>query len=256
MFTRSSSLPRRGLRGRLAVVDLVKFLSKRPFTVLFSGGKDSLATLLWVLDNVPNDNWNILYIEITGNTHSLCNEYVYSVVRSLGLEDKFIHEWREGLDFFKCVKEWGVPLLGIYRWCMWQFKVKVMEQYSHITQVTGIKRSDSHRRRKTKTIEVMKTGFISVNPILSWSKEDVLDYIKEHGMALNPCYSIYGHSGNCMFCPYHSKRQIVLTLQDQEWRDKILNALAYAKGKIARETAERWRRLSGQAVLLEVANRV
>ena len=233
--------------------DLVKFLNSRFFTVLFSGGKDSLATLLWVIDNIDHDNWNVLYIEISGNTHPLCTEYVYSVVRSLGIEDKLIHEWRKDLDFFECVKKWGIPLLGIYRWCMWQFKVKIIERYGHLTQVLGIKMSDSHRRRKVKPIDVIKsTGHVIVSPILGWTTEDVIDYIKEHGIPLNPCYTLFGHSGNCMFCPYHNKKQIILTMQDPEWRARILDALQYAKGKIAREVARKWLKISRQSVLLKV----
>ncbi len=237
--------------------DLAGFLSKRPFTVLFSGGKDSLAALLWVLDNVQSDGWNVLYVEVTGNTHPICNEYVYSVVRSLGLEDRFIHGRREDLDFFECVKKWGIPLLGIYRWCLWQFKHKVFQKYGHTTQVTGIRRSDSTRRRKARPIDVFKaTGHVSVNPILDWSREDVLDYIREHGVPINPCYDIYGHSANCVFCPYHSKRQVILTLQDPEWRGKILDALRYARGRMAREKADMWYRLSTQTLLAEVKDHV
>jgi len=51
----------------------------RSFYVLFSGGKDSLATLLWVMENVNNDNWKILYTEVTGNTSPLCTEYVRKI---------------------------------------------------------------------------------------------------------------------------------------------------------------------------------
>jgi 3'-phosphoadenosine 5'-phosphosulfate sulfotransferase (PAPS reductase)/FAD synthetase len=34
----------------------------RDFTVLWSGGKDSTAVLLWVLENVNHTAWNVLYI--------------------------------------------------------------------------------------------------------------------------------------------------------------------------------------------------
>ena len=241
---------------RSDVIDLAKFLSKRPFTILFSGGKDSLASLLWVLDNVPSDNWNVLYVEVTGNTHPICNEYVYSVVRSLGLEDRFIHGRREDLDFFECVKKWGVPLLGIYRWCMWHFKVKVIEQYAHVTQVTGIKRSDSNRRRKVKTLDVTRSGFIMVNPVLTWNDGEVMDYIREHGVPLNPCYNLYGHSANCVFCPYHSKKQIVLTLQDPVWASKIVHVLGFSRGRLSREVARRWLKYLGQTVLGMPSNEV
>jgi len=228
-----------------------RFLSRRPFTVLFSGGKDSLAALLWVLDNVRHDNWDVLYIEVTGNTHQLCNKYVHKIVRDLGLEERFIHAKREDLDFFECVKKWGVPLLGIYRWCMWHFKIKVVQKYSHLTQVTGIKKSDSYHRRNVKPIDVVRaTKFITVNPILEWSTGEVIDFIKEHGVRLNPCYDLIGHSGNCVFCPYHNKKQIVLTLQDPEWRARILGALQYAKGRLSRKIARRWMKLAKQSVLV------
>jgi len=228
----------------------IRFLNSRCFTVLFSGGKDSLASLLWVLDNVKHDNWNILYIEITGNTHTLCNEYVYNVIRGLGLEDKFVHAKREDLDFFECLKKWGIPLIGVYRWCMWQFKVKVLEKYSYITQVTGIKQSDSYRRRNVKLIDIVKaTRNIIVNPIIEWTTDDVIDYIKEHGVPLNPCYDVLGHSGNCVFCPYHNKRQIFLTLQDPEWRGKILDTIRYNKGPIGKRIANQWFKLSRQTTI-------
>ena len=65
-----------------------RILNKHRFTVLWSGGKDSTAALLWVLDHVKHDNWNILYVEITGNTHRLCTEYVLKTARGLDVEDK------------------------------------------------------------------------------------------------------------------------------------------------------------------------
>ncbi|RLE90745.1 MAG: hypothetical protein DRN04_14415 [Thermoprotei archaeon] len=63
------------------MAEATKLLNSTKFTVLFSGGKDSLAVLLWVLDNISHDNWNILYIEVTGNTHYLCSEYVKKICR-------------------------------------------------------------------------------------------------------------------------------------------------------------------------------
>ena len=216
-------------------VDPVEYLNSHRFTVLFSGGKDSLATLLWVLDNVQHEDWNILYVEITGNTHPLCNEYVHTIAGELGVKNKLIHAKREDLDFFQCMKKWGMPILGKYRWCMNQFKLKVMQKHSHLIQVSGVRASDSPRRRKLPIIELFRmTGNITVKPIYKWSKKQVLEYIKNWGIPLNPCYRIYGHSGNCMFCPYHGKKEIILTLQDPYWRQKILSCLACQRGKTVR----------------------
>ena len=69
-------------------LDPREFLKDREFTVLWSGGKDSTATLLWVLDNVKHDNWDVLYIEVTGNTHPLCTQYVVDTAKQLGIYNK------------------------------------------------------------------------------------------------------------------------------------------------------------------------
>ncbi|RLF21640.1 MAG: hypothetical protein DRN15_10780 [Thermoprotei archaeon] len=234
-------------------VDPVKFLSERRFTVLFSGGKDSLAALLWICDNIPHRDWNVVYVEVTGNTHPACNEYVHKVISMLGLEERFVHAKREDLDFFEGVKKWGIPLIGQMRWCLYQFKIKVWDKHSHLTQVTGIKRSDSNRRSKAHLIEYMRLGkSVVVNPILTWKTGDVLDYIREHGIPINPCYEMYRHSGNCMFCPYHSKRKIALTLQDPYWREKIIGALRCVKAprsESMRRILRLWLKHDGQMPL-------
>jgi len=219
------------------------FLSRRSFTVLFSGGKDSLAALLWVLENVPHSNWDVLYIEVTGNTHPRCTAYVGEICAELGILDRLGVARRVDLDFFECIGRWGLPLIGKWRWCLWQFKVRVMRRRSRPVQVAGIKRSDSYRRRTAKPVEYYKqSGFVVVSPLLEWSKAKVLDYIRERGVRLNPCYALYGHSGNCMFCPYHDRKKVVLTLRDPEWREKILSALARVKrgGRLVEEKKRLW----------------
>ncbi|RLE95627.1 MAG: hypothetical protein DRJ96_08235 [Thermoprotei archaeon] len=234
-------------------VNPIRFLNERRFTVLFSGGKDSLATLLWVMDNVRHDNWNVVYVEVSGNTHPLCNEYVHEVASRLGLDDRLIRAKREDLDFFDAIRRWGIPLIGQTRWCLYQFKIKVWSNYSYLTQVSGIKRSDSNRRAKAHLIEYMRLGKnVVVNPILMWDDDDVMDFIRDHGVPLNPCYEIYGHSDNCMFCPYHSKRKIMLTLQDPYWRDKIVSALRCVKAprsESMRRILRKWLRHVGQTPL-------
>ena len=235
-------------------LDPVLFLNERKFTVLFSGGKDSLAALLWVLDNVEHENWNVLYVEVTGNTHPLCNQYVHEVTRELGIYKKLVHVKREDLDFFDCLRKWGIPVIGKYRWCLSQFKQRFFadKRLSHITQVTGIKWADSNRRKHASFIEVFRiTKSVIVHPILTWSKKDVNNYVKQHGLELNPCYGICGHSGNCMFCPYHDKRSVILTLSLPEWREKILSALLAKKAgsQWQQKIKHMWTSLASQSTL-------
>jgi len=232
--------------------DIVQYLSSRRFTVLFSGGKDSLATLLWVLNNIKHTRYNIVYVEIPGNTHPECTRYVMQVCKDLGVYHKLIIARRNDLDFFDCLERWGIPLYGVYRWCMHQFKRKVVETQTYFVQVSGIRIADSHFRVKRQPIEYFKMSrSIGVFPLLFWSTKEVLEYIKANDIQLNPCYARYGHSGNCMFCPYHNKKQIILTMQDPEWRHKILTALykQRPKGNIRKKILARWLKYSRYTTL-------
>jgi len=231
--------------------DPVKFLNERRFTVLWSGGKDSTAALLWILDHVKHDDWNILFIEVTGNTHPMNVQYVYETAKQLGVFNKLIHARRGDTDFFTIMRRKGIPIIGYSRWCLSEFKHWAIKRYSYLTQVSGIKRTDSYRRRNIGLVEYFRmTDSITVNVIYDWSKERVLQYIKDHGVELNPCYRICGHSGNCMFCPYHRYEYIVKTLSDPEWRQKILDALEYVAknrrmGSISRQIYEKWMKVAG-----------
>ena len=135
---------------------------------------------------------------------------------------------------------------------MWKFKMEVMLNKSYTVQVTGMRREDSTIRRSLKAIHVFRfTGKVGAQPLLEWSKEEVLDFIKDHGVEINPCYGKYGHSGNCMFCPYLRRDQIVRTLADPEWREKIIDAVkvAPAKGPWTRKIKEKWLKLASQETI-------
>jgi len=208
--------------------------------------------LLWVLNHIHHEDWNILYVEVTGNTHPLCNKYVHETAKELGVQNKLIHAKREDLEFFECFRKWGIPLWGKHRWCLHQFKRKLFEKHSHFINVTGIRRGDSKRRSKMKQIGFMRwSQKVCVNPIFEWSTKQVLSYIREHEIPLNPCYAIYGHSGNCMFCIYHKTSQIIRTLQDPYWAEKIVNALSlgtkYSKPRVV--AFSNWKKWIGQTTL-------
>jgi 3'-phosphoadenosine 5'-phosphosulfate sulfotransferase (PAPS reductase)/FAD synthetase len=228
---------------RANLMEAERILNQHKFTVLWSGGKDSTAALLWVLDHIRHNNWNVLYVEITGNTHPKCTEYVARATRKLGIEDKLVVA--KTADFYELMDKWGPPLMFAYRWCLYQLKAKAFEKAFSFT-VDGVRRADSNARRKTQLVSVVKlSGKVTVSPLVDWTKEHVLDYIKSHGLDLNPCYKLYGHSGNCMFCPYANKTHIILTMNDPEWHAKILPVLVrhrekLAKGSIGRLIYNRW----------------
>jgi len=232
-------------------------LDGKKFTVLWSGGKDSTASLLWVLNNVRSNSFKVFYIEITGNTDWRCNDYVLKTAESLGIEDKliFYRALYKGLDFYQLIEKWSVPLI-FYRWCLYKLKVPAFQSVPTRFVVTGTRKSDSKVREKyVREITHMKYGDKwSFNPIWDWSKEQVLDYLRDHGIKLNPCYEILGHSGNCCFCPYADKIHIVKTLSDPYWRQKILTMLEkkkekLIKGSVGRQIYKKWMKYAKQSVL-------
>lgn len=235
-----------------AEVDVREYLNGRKFTVLFSGGKDSLAALLWILDNVEHGGWNVLYVEVAGNTHPLCTKYVYEVVERLGLSERLVHA--RTADFFELMDRWGPPLMFAYRWCLTQ-KDEAIRRHAHFVTVSGVKRSDSRARSKLPALSFYRrSDRLDVKPILDWTDGDVYKYIKEHNVPVNPCYKLYGHSGNCMFCPYADRKHVVGVMSDPEWRAKIEGALLrhrerMMRGSIGRDVYERWMRWAGQLTL-------
>jgi len=221
-----------------------EILNQKKFSVLWSGGKDSTAALLWVLDNVNHSNWDVLYVEITGNTDHECTGYVIETADRLGIAERLRVVKTE--DFFALCKKWGIPS-PFYRWCLYSLKRKAFRQAEEIT-VTGIRNSDSKKRSKIDVLSYVKlTKKWCVNPIIDWKKEDVFDYLKQNGIKLNPCYECLGHSGNCCFCPYADQKHIIKTMSDPYWNSKISALLEDPrvkekafKGKISEKIYKRW----------------
>jgi 3'-phosphoadenosine 5'-phosphosulfate sulfotransferase (PAPS reductase)/FAD synthetase len=234
-------------------MNIIEILNRHKFTVLWSGGKDSTAALLWVLDNVNHKNWNILYVEMTGNTHPLCTEYVKKTAEKLGLMDKL--KIARTRDFYEVMDKWGPPLMFTYRWCLKHLKAPAFKS-SYYFLVDGIRRSESSKRRRLTEVTMSRVlrDRVSISPIIDWTDSQVYSYIKQHGIELNPCYKLYGQSGNCMFCPYADKRSIILVMNDPEWRNKILPILekhrdGMMKGNIGRQVYERWTQYPKQKTL-------
>ncbi|TDA25011.1 MAG: hypothetical protein DSO01_08595 [Archaeoglobi archaeon] len=231
----------------------LKILNNNRFTVLWSGGKDSTAVLLWVLNNVSNRDWDVFYIEFTENTDQECTDYVIRTAESLGISEKLRIVKTE--DFFELCRKWGIPT-PYRRWCLYNLKIKAFKQ-THEINVTGMKKSDSRRRA---SLDVISYGKLSkrtcVNPIVEWSKDKVFNYLNENGIKLNPCYDRLGHSGNCCFCPFANKKHIIKTMSDPYWGPKIADLLKHPKVKeksekwlIARPILARWLRWNDQKSL-------
>ena len=194
--------------------------------MFFSGGKDSLACLLLACEHWPRGSFEVVYTEVPGNTHPDNKRYVYEVCRELGVRLHHMKNLYYG-DFYACMRKWGLPWV-CSKWCFRVFKRVVWNTLPWGFQVTGIKRSDSRFRAKRYLAKIMRetfSGSVMVLPILDWTNEQVLDYVKGHGFDLCPCYHEYLDSGNCMYCSFKNRAQVARVMADPEWRDRILDAL-------------------------------
>jgi len=125
-------------------------LDGKKFTILWSGGKDSTASLLYVLNNVKSNNFKVLYIEITGNTDQRCNDYVLKTAESLGIEDKLIHHRAtyNGLDFYQLTEIYGVPD-GFFRWCLYKLKAPAIQNIAKSSQSQDYVKQNRKTERNT-----------------------------------------------------------------------------------------------------------
>ncbi|AEI08506.1 adenosine phosphosulfate reductase [Corynebacterium resistens DSM 45100] len=66
--------------------------------------------------------------------------------------------------------------------------------------VTGIRRVDSALRANTPVLEVDRTGRLKINPIVTWTDEQVESYIQEHDLIINPLTKQGYPSIGCATC--------------------------------------------------------
>jgi len=198
---------------------LEKFKDWNHKYVFFSGGKDSLVALdlaykCW------GDNFEIIYVEVTGNTHPKCNKYAHKIGSEYGVS--FIHLKNEREDFFDRLEKWGYPsIMWTHgnRWCLKHFKNKPILNYTKRrgVGVSGISPHNSTRRKLLKLQAIMSNALgwtpVSVLPLYDFTKKDVWDYIKQNELEVNPLYEEIGYSGNCMICPGMNKREFLAVMR-------------------------------------------
>lgn len=188
------------------------------FHVAFSGGKDSQAVLQLV--KMAGVKYKAIY-NVTGidspTTIHFMREYYPEVVFSHPKE-----------NFFRLVEKKGLPTIMRRHCCE---RIKELSD-SQCVVLTGVRAEESRKRGTYEEIMLMSRrkenqgkrvsvdeiiqnehrcikgrDKVLVHPILSWTKRDVLQFIEECGLRLNPSYDEVERVG-CMICPFASPRQM------------------------------------------------
>jgi len=163
------------------------FSSATPF-IMFSGGFDSLCTLLYskAIAQKTHTKIKAIHVDTTvGITGSL--EHVKEVCKELEIELIIV---KPKVDFFTLAEKWGIPSHG-YRWCCRELKIKPLSEYfKTITEtkvvLDGIRAAESSIRASYLPIwHHPSFGCISISPIFRWSDEEVQKFVSDYELPID-----------------------------------------------------------------------
>jgi len=211
----------------------------------FSGGVDSQAAALWVLNRFPKEDIIILNSPAGGNEHPLTTEHIEWFSRSVHsvivvkaeIRDMWIgrdqaekhgFEPRAELTFDLMAKIKGrfpsrkaqfctekLKLLPIRRWLFENLgHSSDLPCARHYERYAGVRRDESPAREKTVGRCYDEFFNCMVNqPVFDWTKKMCFDYIQSHGQQINPLYTFgFGRVG-CAPCINAKKSDILAWAQ-------------------------------------------
>ena len=197
------------VRGKVSMVgnDIKNLLETKKSFILFSGGNDSIATLMYlkgIADKVKSD-LTAIYVDTTAGIPAN-TRYVKKVCKYLNVNLKIV---KPDIDYFTLAKEWGIPGFK-YRWCCRELKIKPIEKYLNKIKESkvvfdGIRSAESNIRRQYIPIWYHPSfKCLSVSPIFYWSNEEVISYVNSNGIPKTYLHSL-GTSTECWCGAYKTK---------------------------------------------------
>lgn len=211
--------------------------------VSFSGGKDSLAALLWTREHITR-NFTTVFCD-TGWEHPLTYEYINRIADKLHLDMVTLRSRKyDGMvELARDKRRW--PSVKA-RFCTVELKVKPMIDFildnvnDHALIVQGIRADESRARAKMqaeskyfknyfepfgydkngkpkkysyrgKEVRAFREKFSDdlLRPVFNWSAQEVVDYILAAGLELNPLYNMGYKRVGCWPCVMSNQREIL-----------------------------------------------
>jgi 3'-phosphoadenosine 5'-phosphosulfate sulfotransferase (PAPS reductase)/FAD synthetase len=194
------------IRGKVSISegDIKRLLKPRKIFVLFSGGKDSLATLIY-LKNITRRKVTAIYVDTTAGLPEN-TDYVKKVCKYLRVRLEVV---KPKVDYFTLARKWGIPSFK-YRWCCRELKIKPIEEYFKMIRepkivFDGIRAAESNIRKQYIPIWYHPSfRCLSVSPIFYWSDEKVTSIINSNGIPKTLLHSL-GSSTECWCGAYKTE---------------------------------------------------
>ena len=224
--------------------------------VTFSGGKDSLASLLWTREHITK-NFTTVFCD-TGWEHPLTYEYINRIADKLHLDLVTLKSKKyDGMvDLARHQGKWPAPSS---RSCTGELKTKPMIDYildevrDNTLIVQGIRAAESARRAKmsaqctyfkyyfepygydrngkpkkhtyrSKDVRAFRAKYADdlLRPVFDWSAQQVIDYILAAGLEPNPLYKMGYKRVGCWPCVMIIQRDILnISRQNPERIEQI-----------------------------------
>jgi len=130
--------------------DFRKILNGAECFVLISGGKDSLATLVYTKEiaNEAGTDLRAIHVDTTVGFPEV-TKYVRKVCSQLGVRLSIV---RPENNFFDLAKDWGIPSFR-FRWCCRELKIRPVQDFlskirGRKVVIDGIRAEESNQRAK------------------------------------------------------------------------------------------------------------
>jgi len=235
-FHRDASTPRFGI-ARDPLVEMA-LVGGAPVYVGVSGGKDSQALAYRVqehLDAIGHAGARTLIHSDLGriewrDSAPVCEQLamrlgweLQTVRRPAGdMLDRWLSRWSANLERYRtlsCVKLIMPWSSAAQRFCTSELKTHVIARairarhpVGPVVSAVGLRWEESAARARQPVAKTdaglsrARGAGLSWNAIIHWSRQDVLDYVRQHGGVLHEAYRIYGSSRvSCAFCVLASR---------------------------------------------------
>ena len=213
------------------------------YYISISGGKDSTATLLWGMDNLPKEKILAVFLD-TGNESEITLDYIKYLERKTGIK---IHRILPKYSFEEIIrKKKFFPSPGV-RYCTEILKIEPSKEITKILRkqiknpssiknpeeiintaeklpanpkilvVTGVRAQESEARSKYPEFEE-NNPYIQcdlLRPIIQWTEKDVFEFLKKKGIDPNPLYQYGCRRVGCFPCIFAKKEELFLLFKEE-----------------------------------------
>jgi len=189
--------------------EFVKEYHIKSLACCFSGGRSSLAMTHYVLSRLESiDIDKYVVLVDTGVMLPDAIEFAKNVAKKYEWN---LHILRPKIDFTSYSKRYGTPSIK-RRWCCHLLKLQPIFDFikplpPQRAEVIGFRADEVEKRQLKPQVWYRKqTKAWVYSPIITWTKKDVLNYIKQNNLPDPPWYKI-GIKETCVCGAYSNKQR-------------------------------------------------